>query len=350
MAAAWAQRFPALGRVQATTLALRLGRGLGLGGGSEQRAWRPPPAVAVVAARRRAGLPAVTVARYDALAADAQSAPERGVLERALAGGAAIESVEALARAWAELSPSERRQVADPLRPAGGGGTGPVLIAGAPARQWDQTTCGSTVLALLAAAGDPVLALWLVTGQLMPPGLPREMRALTPADRADPDPAARFAALQRALKDLSNAGGLGPLPWPARFGTPPWGAARVARHPGVAFRAVMIDDTDAPGFAALLDRADRALSAGVGVPLFTGGDLASGPATAVPRHVVLLVPRRDRAAAGPDQAAEPAQYTVFEPARGQVHRVARADLLAPAGPRAALGGWAHVCWAVLPGA
>lgn len=337
------QRFPALGRLQATTLALRLGRNLGLGGGSEQQAWRPPRSVADLAARRRVELPAAARDRYDAAAAGAVHLSERAVLERALAGGASIDAIESLARVWEELTDRDRRQIVAPLRPAGG--TGPLLLGDDPARQSDQTTCGSTVLAMLAAAGDPFLALWLVTGRSAGP-LPPEVRALGVADRSAAAAAARFAAAQRAIKSRSNAGALGPLPWPAALGTPPWGAARVARHPGARFRAVMIDDSDVAGFGALLNRADRSLAAGVPVPLFTGGDLASGPATALPRHVVLLTPA---GSAGGGSAGGAGDYAIYEPASGTVRQLSRADLLAPAGPRPALGGWSHVCWAVLPG-
>jgi hypothetical protein len=239
---------------------------------------------------------------------------------------------------------------------------------------------------MLAAAGDPFLALWLVTGRLVtgspatgspatgspatgrrasegsargrpvtdgpgPSGgsdgyVPPELRGAGAADLATATAAARFAALQRAVKRASTRGALGPLPWPGALGTPPWGAARTARFPGAAYTSVLVDDTDRGHLAAVLDRADAALAAGVPVPLYTGGDLATGPATAVPRHVVLLVPpRSDRPTRhGEDHPA----YTVYEPAGGRLHAVTRGQLLAPSGPREALGRWAHVCWAVLP--
>jgi hypothetical protein len=309
-------------------------------------------AVAEAARRARAGLTPADRARYDALAgkAPASSGPQAvggpgaglpGVVARALACGAPVDAVEALADLWTGLTRRDRSQVASPL---GDGRPGPVLLGGVPARQADGTTCGSTALAMLAAAGDPLLALWLVTGHVVPGHRPPELRAPAAAAPAAEDPAARFAALQRAVKRLSNRRGLGPLPWPAALGTPPWGAARAARFPGVRFTHVLVDDTDPGPTAAVLDRADAALAAGVPVPLFTGGDLGSGVLTAVPRHVVLLVPAGDRDT-GPDRAP----YAVFEPGRGRVHRATRAELVQPGGARAALGGWSHVCWAVLPG-
>jgi hypothetical protein len=39
---------------------------------------------------------------------------------------------------------------------------------------------------------------------------------------------------------------------------------------------------------------------------------------------------------------------VYDPSTAGVHDVGIDDLFAPLGPRAAFGGWAHVCWALLP--
>jgi hypothetical protein len=97
-----------------------------------------------------------------------------------------------------------------------------------------------------------------------------------------------------------------------------------------------------------------AARAGVPVPLFTGGDLGRGTAAAVPRHVVLLT------AVGPGGAGEEIA-SVYEPSSGTVHAIALGDLQAPDGGGsldpatraariAALGGWPHVTWAVLPSA
>ena len=349
-----ANRFPPFGRLQATTIALRLGRALGLGGGSEQQAWRPPRPVADVAGRRRAALPSAEQQRYDALLARMggagvpDPAAAGAVIQRAFAGGSSFEALDHLALAWPELTDSERSQVAAPLRSRQG--TRDVLLADAPARQTDQTTCGSTVLAMLAAAGDPLLALWLVTGRGATGRLPVEVAALDASAQAAPTALARFAAVQLGTKTRSNRRALGPFSWPARMGTPPWGAARVARHPGVSFRGVMIDDTDTDGFAALLDRADHALAAGVPVPLFTGGDLSTGLMTAAPRHVVLLTPREAVVGEGAvgEGATDAITYVLFDPASGALYDVTRAEMLESTGPRPAFGGWSHVCWAILP--
>ncbi len=332
--------------LQATTLAHRVLRLLGRGPDVGVEALGPVPHPG--AAGRASGMlpiahvPAPRGEQDDtAPAAPADPAAWAGdpalarILDRARSAGAPATTVHALAAAWPDLAPGERRGVD---RPLGDGRPGPVRVGGAPARQTDGTTCGSAVLAMLAATGDPVLALWLATGRLLPGYLPPELRAMAGVHVTAPDAGARLSALQRALKRSSTHRALGPLPWPAALGTPPWGAARTARFPGVRWTHVLVDDTD-PGLVdAVHDGADAALAAGIPVPLFSGGDLGGGPAAAVPRHVVLLVP------AGPDATG----YAVYEPGQGRVHRVSRDRLARPAGPHPALGGWSHVCWAVLP--
>lgn len=226
----------------------------------------------------------------------------------------------------------------------------PVTLGGVPVRQADGTTCGSLVLLMLAATADPVLAGWLEDGTL-PESLPahRVPPEVPPAlTRAGPGgAAARLAAAQQHLKRRTGARALGPLPWPAALGTPPWTAAREARFPGVDYRSLPVDDA-APGAAAVLTSVHGATLAGVPVPLYTGGDLGSGLTTAVPRHIVLAVPPPPGGAhRGHDTAGKPVLH-LFEPARGAVHEIRLADLLGRREGHAALGGWAHVVWVLLP--
>jgi hypothetical protein len=254
--------------------------------------------------------------------------------------------VRALAGTLGALDPRARHAVVDPLGRAAAGPSGPrdrrvrlLELGGEPARQTDATTCGSAVLGLLAAAGDPVLALWLATG-LRPGDDPG------PGGRSWPGGAARFAELQRVVKRRTNHAALGPLPWPASLGTPPWGAARAARHADVRYvERVVAGERDDPVVRAALAAAER----GAPVPLFTGGDLALGVATAVPRHVVLLtdVDADDGTVSG----ARARRCRVYEPSSGTVHDLDAASLLDGArrpAVRSALGGWPHVCWALLP--
>ncbi|MEL7975894.1 hypothetical protein AAG589_08500 [Isoptericola sp. F-RaC21] len=228
------------------------------------------------------------------------------------------------------LDGSVRAQVLDPLgrdvpMPALGRPRTLTLPAAggvvAPARQADERTCGAAVLAMLALAGDPRRALEL--------------------SRRPPGAAATFAAWQRALHDRATRGPGGARLWPAALGTPPWGAAAVARYGRVRYTHRVVGGRSA---ARVLVAAAESAAAGVPVPLYTGGDLAHGASTAVPRHVVLLTAVRGGVA------------TIYEPSAARLHAVQLSGLVAAGGagdgePRLvapALGGWPHVVWALLP--
>lgn len=256
------------------------------------------------------------------------------MLARVVAAGHPPSAVAAVARAWEGWSPLERRQVARPLEP---GPDGVLRFGRAPAVQTSPTTCGSASLVALAAAGDPVLAAWLVTGSLL--GSLHEVAVVEGAPGAGAGPGARFALAQRAMQRATGRRALGPLPWPSALGTPPWTAARHARYPGYRYVHRAVDDSDDDAMDRLLAWVQGAAARGVPVPLFTGGDLAHGLATAVPRHVVLVVP---------DRGGGSGVLSVYEPATGRVFRVPARDLLARREPHPALGHWVHVVWAILP--
>jgi len=260
------------------------------------------------------------------------------VLRRAAAAGVPAAARDELRSRWPSLDARAQAQVGAPLRPAPGCDT--LRWGTAAARQTDQTTCGSAVLTMLAAEGDPLLALWLAVGSTCGGYRPPELDGLDldtpPGQDPDTGAAARFGAVQQVVKKRSNRGALCGLPWPTALGTPPWGAVAVARFPTVAYRSVLVDDSRTSEISAVLSRAVRALDLGIPVPLYTGGDLGSGLAAALPRHVVLLTGRvGDR-------------VTVYEPSQGRVHEVAVEALASPEGPMPALGGWSHVDWALLP--
>ncbi|MFD1504391.1 hypothetical protein FE374_04915 [Georgenia yuyongxinii] len=242
-----------------------------------------------------------------------------------------------------------------PAPPTPGARAGlPVTLGGAPARQSDQTTCGSTALLMLAATGDRVLADWLEHGtlppELLPHRVPPEIPPAALGGTAQPGPAgvtARLTAAQRHVRTRTSAAALGPAPWPGSLGTPPWTAAREARFPGVRYRSVPLADTTARA-RTLLTSVHGATLAGVPVPLYTGGDLGRGLTTAVPRHVVLAVPPPAAAAhRGHDDAGRPVLH-LYDPASGRVYPVLLDELLDREGPHPALGGWSHVVWVVLP--
>jgi len=234
-----------------------------------------------------------------------------------------------LAAALATLAPAARRRVLDPL-----GRLGPQPAPGrprtlplpgaegvdAPARQVDERTCGAAVLAMLRLAGDPRRALEL--------------------SRWPDGAAAAFAAQQRLLHARTTRTARGLPTWPPALGTPPWGAARAARYGRVRYCHRVVGGRTA---RRVLGAAVEAVAHGVPVPLYSGGDLAGGVSTAVPRHVVLLTTVRDGVA------------TLYEPSSGRLHAVPVPALVAAGrdgGDRrpltAALGGWPHVVWALLP--
>lgn len=262
------------------------------------------------------------------------------VLGRVAASGHPPESASALAELWVDLSPSTRRQLARPLLP---GPDGYVRLGARRAVQTSSTTCGAAVLVALLAAGDPVVATWLLTGRRLG-ALPREISGVAGTAAADEDddnaPARRFAAAQGAMQRATSRHALGFLSWPVALGTPPWTAARHARFPGVRYSHRPVDDSAQPAMTRLLAWVRSSLERGVPVPLYSGGDLVKGIASAVPRHVVLAVPAAPGAPVG--------TIAVYEPTRGKVHHVVAADLVARSEAHPALGEWTHVCWAVLP--
>lgn len=258
---------------------------------------------------------------YDTWVADR---PEAALpLARVLTGTGRLAAVAELATAWDGWDRDVQAAVADPVHHLTRHAT-----------QTDPTTCGSASLVMLAATGDPGLAAWLATGwvgehraaELSGAG-PRTLALL-----AERPAAARFGALQKVLHRRSNAGALGPIPWPQSLGTPPWGLARVARYPGVRFGHTMVDDTDRLELADVLATVSGWVSRGVPVPLYAGGDSDTGLQATVPRHVVLAV------------GVRPEGLEVFEPSAGRLRLLEHAG----SGPRAALGGWSHLVWAVLP--
>ncbi|WP_199422325.1 hypothetical protein [Actinotalea solisilvae] len=278
----------------------------------------------LTAERVRGLLPVDDRERFDGLVTGSRDAV---VLRRTLAATASVAAVAEVAEALADADASTRRAVREPVRAMARAG-----------RQGDGTTCGSSVLTMLAAHGDPTLALWLAAGVVVRSARPPELadapdgalRALAEAPRE-----ARFASVQRVLKRRTSRGAVLGAPWPARYGTPPWTAARVARLLGVPYGHHPLDDTDRPHLDAALDRVGRAVSLGVPVPLYTGGDSGRGWGTAVPRHVVLALD------------ADGDGLHVWEPGSGAVVVADRAALTSGR-PHAALGHWNHLVWVLPP--
>ncbi|MEK8228407.1 hypothetical protein NKG05_23735 [Oerskovia sp. M15] len=213
------------------------------------------------------------------------------------------------------------------------------MLGRARAVQVDETTCGSAVLAVLAAAGDPVVALWLVSGEDASRGASSHVVSGDQAGataRELETSSGRFQALQRLLKARTTRHALGPFPGRG-LGTPPWTAARDA------LRGRALHPPDPRGRRARRPRARERAAVRRGrvpVPLYTGGDVGHGWSTAVPRHVVLLA-----GVSGPQDAGDHGPLggrwcSVYEPSSGALHRLRVADLLAGTG---AAGNRARPC-------
>ncbi|MBW0103368.1 hypothetical protein [Pseudonocardia sp. KRD291] len=180
------------------------------------------------------------------------------------------------------------------------GGVGPQRRDGALLHQVGGTTCGPTVLTVLAASTEPG---WLDTG----------------ADGF----ADRFGAAQRRVHRQANR------LWPRFLGTTPFGLLRWLRRYAPAagrYRVAWVDDTSAADLTGACDAVTAAVRAGRPVPLMVG--------TWLPRHWVLAV---DEAKRG---------WRVYEPSSGEV-RVLDPDLLhgRRAGP---VLGWPRLHAALLP--
>ena len=257
---------------------------------------------------------------------------DRHVVERAVAAGAPLTAVAALASAWGRLPEEVRDVVRSPV----GGGAGPVLLGKVPATQVDQTTCGAAVMAMMLMMGDPLVAAWVMTGRSFGGYLPPEVVGAVGLDGEVRTIEQRWNGLQRVLHTAVTRRALGVAPWPRSLGTPPWGVARVTRFAGVAFRGVVVDDAHADTVTAAVAHASAALRDGIPVPIYTSGDSRLGLDTVVPRHVVLLVGRTESG------------FLVYEPGSGRVVPLAEARLYGPGPREAAYGNWTRAVWLILP--
>ena len=254
------------------------------------------------------------------------------VIERAVASGAPISAVAALAAAWEGLTREARGIVAHPF----GMRSGPVRWGSVAATQVDQTTCGAATMSMMRMVGDPFVALWVATGRSLgdytaPEALHAEAEGFEVLTVQE-----RWHALQRVLHAQTTTSALGPVAWPRSLGTPPWKVDDRTRFAGVRFKGWLVDDSSAESLAPLLAHARRALADGIPVPLFSAGDSSLGLDTVIPRHVVLLV------------ADEGDGFLVYEPGAGAVLPLADADLR-PGGARLpALGHWTRAAWLVMP--
>ncbi len=291
-----------------------------------------PDVFARLASRRVAAMSVADRRAVDAAFAELEDHPS--VVERALASGAPVSAVASLAGSWQAWDSAARRMVADPVSPRV---PGRLTWGAMTPTQVDQTTCGAASLAMMGMIVDPLLAAWVATGQR---GAYLPADALTAVIAADATSHGlhtsldRWRMLQRVIHERATRWGLGIAPWPRSLGTPPWRADDVANLSGMRFEGALIDDARADEVAGFVLRAKAALSDGIPVPLYVGGDSSRGLSTVIPRHVVLLV------------AAEDHEFTVFEPSSGALH--AWTPSVSNARREPALGNWNRIVWAVLP--
>jgi hypothetical protein len=294
---------------------------------------------------RLGAMPPAERARLDAVLGRLSDPLARAIVLSAIASGASIEQAEFLAASIAGMSTDELRTTfsldTDAASPSGTG----AYVAGTPIDQTDTTTCGSTSLVVLMAQSDPLLALWLRTGQRPPGYNPPWLAHLTPQEWAAASYDERLTLVEHAMKRATNDGQLLPggsrFPWPGVIGTPPWGSADVLdgnlATTGTGYESVMIDDQDPRLLRDTMTRAAAAANAGHPVPLYVGGDSSDGIDATIPRHVVLIT------------GYHRGVYTIYEPSSGASYTVPEQELLDGGGPSlAAMGNWSHPDWIVLP--
>ncbi len=331
---------------QATTILARLGKALGL-----RRRWRDAGSVrrAMRLAQRASeeAIPAAWYRAYErALAALSEEdrfkfakllvdldAEAQGVAQRGLASGAPISAIIGLIRSWKDLTDAERDMALGPVRE---GKEGPVNLAGTPARQVDDTTCGAAAMAVMLMIGDPFVGIWIASGRsffhYLPPEvarIPRRTWLMTPGER--------WEGLQKSIHvDTVRRGLFLLVPWPRSFGTPPWRVDNHTRFLGLKFHGGIVDDTDETDLDAMITRATAALIDGIPVPLYASGDSSRGLDTVVPRHVVLLT------------HVIKGGFLAYEPASAEQHFISDKQLREGGTGLKALGNWSHVSWMILP--
>jgi hypothetical protein len=187
--------------------------------------------------------------------------------------------------------------------------------------QPDQRSCGAASLVVARFLGDPEYRRMMQGGSLENPRTvagDAKMRELFNRETL---------ALHERITGLSDVSGKPQIPWPRKFGTPPWAVARQLSSTPAADRSRAsyswhVARTALPAaYQRLLDagRAGR-LSA-----IFVGN-------TWLPRHVVLVVETTARGT-----------LRVYDPARGQVVELDRFAFL---GNRIDIAGW-DVAWFVV---
>ena len=186
--------------------------------------------------------------------------------------------------------------------------------------QPDQRSCGAASMVVARFLGDPDYRALLEGGSLANPRTVAGDAALRDRFRTE------TLAMHQRITGLADSSGRLQVPWPRKFGTPPWAVARqLASTPAAdgtttAYSWHAARTRLASAYQRLLDAA----GAGRVAAVFVGS-------TWLPRHVVLVV-----GAAG-------ATLDVYDPARG---RVSPLDRVRFTGNRIDIAGW-DVAWMVV---
>jgi hypothetical protein len=187
--------------------------------------------------------------------------------------------------------------------------------------QPDQRSCGAASLVVARFLGDPAYRSMLQGGSLENPRTVAGDAALRERFRTE------TLQMHQHVTGLADTSGKPQIPWPRRYGTPPWAVARQlsgtpAADGTLATYSWHVARTSLPqAYQRLLDAARAGRVSG----MFIGN-------TWLPRHVVLVV---DATARG--------TLHVYDPARGQLDELDRFAFL---GNRIAIAGW-DVAWFVI---
>lgn len=236
--------------------------------------------------------------------------------------------------------------------------------------QHDLTSCGSAASAVALADLNEQVADWLRGDAPLPKEFADQDTAGQFSDTAD-----RFVWFQQRLKKISNHKSLWVWSWPSGAGTPPWGAKKVMNL-GSPVRYIdrMVVNTSIRQRERTLTAAAVAADRGYPVLLYVGGDSSTGWKTSVPRHVVVLHAGpvaqveeepvlqdldtearltkmaqdiKDKLQAARGEVFDPS-LLIYDPASGTNTAVTLTQLCNNSVPSAALGGWPHIVWMVLP--
>jgi hypothetical protein len=220
---------------------------------------------------------------------------EKAYLLKALAAGHQLDAVERFADIIHGKDDAWLRRQLDLLHPR----------EGRIVKQFDDTTCGSTVILMARAMNDPIYALTLTTDHH--------------GNRLGGDAFhERIKAEERRIHDSTNR------VWPQRLGTTPWGLTGELNSYGTQYHWRAVDDTIAGSVGTALEAAVGAVDAGHTVPVLIGDGY--------PKHYVLLI------------GHEGGELVFYNPS-GEVARVSEADFRD--GNMSALG-YRHVQAVVTP--